>query len=573
MPVWTHNVESAQVLANVMHYPDENPMNIGHRGLYSLFIQIPALFLMMGIPEWSLCILFSGLQCAIAFSAVSLIAFIFSRHLIFSLTFPVLLLHLSICQKFWPNNYMAVFHGHGYPMLFPLNTSLYGIIGIFSVLLIFCFFSLGWNRSSAFCVGLLPSIHPTLAIACWIGMGTCVGCLVQDKKFRSFLNSFLVGFCFFGISALIHFLFSGTNDIKLPADIHQCISQTFVSDHHALTDHFSSSMDGLKFFEPEIYVLILFFFLTRIQSLPAFLFRFIIPLTTVILVCTLYVPVALFFPQIAHSYPMDAMMIPRWLNLSSIAYPCIASGILIYHSLISGRRWCLWIVSGFIFLIVSGNISGITISSSLAAFHRSSSFFKVILSGWPLLMFLTCLTILIFNEFPTEVKSSETFLNQFHMKMILIFILVGLSVIDSLWIRNYKHVIPQDAEVLIQALKKDHGVLLTTSPFWELSPIQLKTHREILLDLSQLNGMYYLPQTIPAVRDIFQTIFHVDLCEPGESLSQITTFLEERSFQDWQIIASKYGLTGILTPRTLQLKLPICFQNKTYAVYCLSSGF
>jgi hypothetical protein len=72
MPVWTHNVESAQVIANVLNYSSDNPMYIGHSGLYSLLIQIPALLLHIGCSEWFfMCFIFRHSMCFSVFFSQS----------------------------------------------------------------------------------------------------------------------------------------------------------------------------------------------------------------------------------------------------------------------------------------------------------------------------------------------------------------------------------------------------------------------------------------------------------------------------------------------------------------------
>ncbi|ETR73407.1 MAG: hypothetical protein OMM_00983 [Candidatus Magnetoglobus multicellularis str. Araruama] len=567
MPVWTHNVESAQVIANEMNYPVENPMNIGHRGLYSLIIQIPALLLSTGFSEWTLCIIFSGIQCGIAFSTVSLITLIFSRHLLFSLAFPILLLHLSTIQPFWPDNYYTVFHGHFYPVLYPLNTSLYGLLGLCGVLLIFCFLSFGWIRTTFFLAGLYPSIHPTLALAAWIGLAASICFVVNKNSIVLIFKYFSAGFLLFGLSAVIHYLLSGPVKTELSPEMYQCISVAHVSDHLLHRSNFLSSISVLQFFEPDIYLLLIFFTLLKTKLFTPSIIRFITSLSSIIMIGCLYILFSFAWPELVTIYPINALMIHRWLNLSSIAVPCVISGLLIYHGLILNHKLSVWIIIIYIGLVISGHMTGITITSSFHSFDSSKPLLNKIGIGWPLLMVIVCLTNLIlkkkagdnhriFNRNPSQ-----------YIQMALFVMIIGHGLIDSVWIRNYKNTLSLDARNVIDKLKKGQGILLTTEPFWELAPIQLRTNREMLLDLSQANGIHYVPQAIPSAQAIFQTVFQMDFCTPDRNSKKLLHVLESRSFQEWQTIALQYNITQILTSGSLHLNLPVCYQNKSYRIY------
>jgi hypothetical protein len=58
-PTWTDNVESAQVLAGVVVYPQRTPMYDYHTSVYSLTIQAAAVLLRLGVPEWTISVLSS----------------------------------------------------------------------------------------------------------------------------------------------------------------------------------------------------------------------------------------------------------------------------------------------------------------------------------------------------------------------------------------------------------------------------------------------------------------------------------------------------------------------------------
>src|SRR5688572_26096500 len=93
-PTWTDNVESAQVLAGVVAYPQRTPMYDYHTSVYSLTIQAAAIALRLGVPEWPLCVVSSGLQGALSFSALALLGLAVSGRPALALLMPLFFLRM-----------------------------------------------------------------------------------------------------------------------------------------------------------------------------------------------------------------------------------------------------------------------------------------------------------------------------------------------------------------------------------------------------------------------------------------------------------------------------------------------
>ena len=169
-PMWTDNVESAQVIAKLVEYPAYNAMRVYHTSVYTNLIQLAAVLLRIGVSEWTLSVVFSGIQGAIACSSLALFTLAVSRSVITALVVPVLLLRFRQAIPDHAYDYLAYFHGHSYPNMFPNHTGIYGVVGLFWILLVFSLFSLRKVRTASVLLGLMPAIHPGLALACLVGV-------------------------------------------------------------------------------------------------------------------------------------------------------------------------------------------------------------------------------------------------------------------------------------------------------------------------------------------------------------------------------------------------------------------
>ena len=132
-------------------------------------LQIVAIDLLrLGVPEWPLSVLFSGLQGALSFAAVALFTFAVSGRASIALILPLILLRLHGWSAA-ETTYLGMLHGHRYPNHYPNDMAIYGMVGMFSILLVFALFAVGRVKPGAFLLGLMPGLHPGLALPCFLG--------------------------------------------------------------------------------------------------------------------------------------------------------------------------------------------------------------------------------------------------------------------------------------------------------------------------------------------------------------------------------------------------------------------
>ena len=118
-----YSLEIAQVAAGRVVLPPLHPIYAHHTSVLSPFlVQIPAVLLRLGVPDYVLCVVMSGIVAALAFAAVSVCAWAFSHDRILTLAAPVLFLAFY-------------FVGHKYPLFFPVGEHDTGIAGFFVALL------------------------------------------------------------------------------------------------------------------------------------------------------------------------------------------------------------------------------------------------------------------------------------------------------------------------------------------------------------------------------------------------------------------------------------------------------
>ena len=77
-PDWQVPVESAQVLAGLVTYPEETPFYVHHMKLWTVLHQVCAVFLRAGVSEIGLSRVVSGLLGMLSLQALAMFTFAFS---------------------------------------------------------------------------------------------------------------------------------------------------------------------------------------------------------------------------------------------------------------------------------------------------------------------------------------------------------------------------------------------------------------------------------------------------------------------------------------------------------------
>ena len=127
-------------------------------------------------------------------------------------------------------------------------------------------------------------------------------------------------------------------------------------------------------------------------------------------------------------------------------------------------------------------------------------------------------------------------------------------------------------DVLFRVLSEGRGLLLTGG---DLHLVQLRSRRPVLLDGGGLDALPYAVESAPEMDRILREVYGVDLLNPPEEARfrgsvppEFTrTVWQSYTREQWQSLASRFGVRQVLTPGDWDLKLPVAVRNRTLTVY------
>ena len=184
---WHQAIESAQVLAGIVHYPADNPFYIYHTKVWSLSIQLCAAMLYAGIPERLIAYVCSGVLGMVGFQALALCAFAFCRNTFLSIAAPWVIV---FCLLSRPEQMVLP-----YPVYFVGPLATFGSLGLSAVFLSIVLFGIGNRRLVGFLLGVCPAFHVVLGLWAWL---LVFGCLLwefpnEGSQWKQTAKFFLLG--------------------------------------------------------------------------------------------------------------------------------------------------------------------------------------------------------------------------------------------------------------------------------------------------------------------------------------------------------------------------------------------
>jgi hypothetical protein len=563
-PTWTDNVESAQVLAGVVVYPQRTPMYDYHTSVYSLTIQTAALLLWLGVPEWPLSVLCSGLQGALSFAAIALFAFAVSGRASIALVLPLLLLRLHGWSAA-ETTYLGMLHGHRYPNHFPNDMAIYGMIGLFSVLLIFALLAVGRVKSGAFLLGLMPGLHPGLALPALLGAAAAFVFAGGERKvwWRSGWRAGAVGLTVSAVGALIQVIFFWhAAESASPERVH-AVMEAFL---RSWDDHNFPVRGGerLAFFESEIYTAALgFVALTLGRSYLSRATRAVI--AGLLVVCAASVVYTLLFSWRPELVPwrVQSLLVMRWLNLSSLAFPMLGLGLL--GRLALERRNS---AAAAVLVLLTGLMAmGFTRSLTSASVPWAEQVGPYDHHGFafPVGLVLAVGVLLPLDRLRRMPRHGPRFAALLGAAMLTVggaYLLFGpLSRIRSERLSGVDAFTP-----VLEAARGRPGLLLVARDLWEVGRPQTCTRRPLLIDPAQLNMLTKVPGSGPRMADILLRVFEIDLLQQGKQ--RVRGWINF-DLEHWRQIRREFGVTDVLAHSFENLQLPVVFENDRLRLYAI----
>jgi hypothetical protein len=191
-------VESAQVVAGIVHYPPGNVFYIYHTKVWTLLHQVGALFLLAGVSELTLSRLISGLLGMAAFQALGMVVYALSRNVVLAIASAIVIVLTGVAEG------VAV-----YPVTLMGTSDTYGALGLSLFVLVLALFAAGCHRSAAFLLGLVPAVHAGLGAWLWV---VTIVVFVWDgrpafEQRRPARNFFLAGCAVSAVSLAIQLVF------------------------------------------------------------------------------------------------------------------------------------------------------------------------------------------------------------------------------------------------------------------------------------------------------------------------------------------------------------------------------
>jgi hypothetical protein len=125
---------------------------------------------------------------------------------------------------------------------------------------------------------------------------------------------------------------------------------------------------------------------------------------------------------------------------------------------------------------------------------------------------------------------------------------------------------------LFAAVAEGQGLLLSGG---NLSKVQLRTRRPVLLDGGGLDGLPYALEAGPSLERILSDVYAIDFFNPPEEARHTgvipqdytKTLWQNYSPERWRDIGRRYGITEILTSRDWNLDLPLAAENDDFRLY------
>jgi len=542
---WQLAVESSQVIAGLVEYPQENPFYLYHSKAWTLLHQVPAILLLFGITEKTVCFILSGFIGLLSFVTVSLFVWVFCGRFLFALACPFVMLFANSTQHF------AV-----YPVWMMGTSNSQGVISAFFVILVITFIASGKNRIGSLVLGIAPAVHLAVGLLCW---GIVLGALFWDRGLRNQLKAnwkyFGLGVAITLLSLVLHWRFTyDSSALQTTADSSSYL-YSFVQnwDSHRIPVPWKRTGVQINLAVLSISVL----WLVKAKRLSDRTRRLLgcLALTAGVgLVCAVFS----WLPLEILPSKLIILMPARILELNVILFFPLILGLI---GVTENKA-----VGAFLFFTL--------MPALLITENFSSTLF--------LFMWICLLAVPTLSSFQLKNKNAWALrMDLYGTSVVLLFIISKVALFPDLFrpepneYRNFKLSDISNREFFLKTSLND-GILLTAA---DLHLVQLRTRRPVLLDGGQLDIVPYTLEAAPAIAAILKEVYGVDYWNPPVESERMATirgntnreFWETQNVSHWMEIRRRYGVTNVMTFVNWKLNLPVVEQSKDFLLYQIPS--
>jgi hypothetical protein len=550
---WQVAVESAQVVAGLVAYPAGNPFYVYHTKLWTILHQILALPLTAGVSERTLSILVSGALGMVSFQALSLIAYAIGRDVLLAIGAATLIFFSRAAEV----------GGSVYPVWLVGTTHTYGILALSYAALVVGLLGCGWRRTGLFLLGAAPAVHPS--IGAWLVVIAAL-VFVSDarrigRELQPALSAFAAGGAVTLASLAIQLLFI--------QDVPRVDSTTSAKYLAAFASFWDSHRQPVDLASAPVRVNAAALVLAAV-----WLWRRGLELA---------VPVQLVLRFVAASGALSLVLaaasqippdrLPAWfviampgrmLNLNLLLWSAVLVGLAArYRRAGAGGPVLLLVTLALLF----GNRSGL---------WTFGEFGQPPLGGLPASLRPNATTVLIVGPalvflVASLARRSGRFAHGWHASTVAV-LTVSALLMAMLERPVWFDMTDWHDDQLFRHLSQQSGLLLSGG---DLHLIQLRSRRPVLLDGGGLDALPYATEAAPEMERILRRVYGIELLNPPEEARlrgtippELTRRIwEAYSPDEWQRIATEFGVRQVVTPHDWTLQLPLEVRSRTLSVY------
>jgi hypothetical protein len=558
-PTWHVAVQSAQVVAGLVDYPADNPFYVYHTKLWTLLHQLVALLLLGGLSEIQISLFLSGLLGMLAFQALTLFVYAFSRSLL-----------LAIGAAFLVFFSRAAEYGVVYPVLLMGTEHTYGSLGLSVFVLVLGLLASGCLPFGGLMLGAAPALHPSLGA--WLWLTIAIVFVAGGRKLRAELKPSLpyvaAGAAITAISLAVQFAFIYDVPDVDPARVRPYIEAfiAFWDGHRRPVDHRSP---GVMLNAAALAVAAIWL-VRRRQELTA---GAAVAATGVIVSAGLsLVFVTLTWIPPAHLPLWLLMLMPaRLLNVAVMAFAPMLLGLAASRA--SGTAGAL------LALGISGGLLFGRSSVLWDQLGRQQAPFET-LSALQVAAVFTLLLGLLPSSRPDRVPVASTGRGRLTFvrwaARVAVLAIAAYAASKTWSLRQRPALYDRTNDTLFALAAQDATGLIATDGSFHLA--QLLTRRPVLINAGALDTLSYAPESALAMNRILLDVYELDLLKPPAGIAPGQGLIpddfnkpvwERYSREKWQEIRRTYNVTQVLTRASYDLDLPVEAQVRGVRLYSI----
>ncbi|MEE9542800.1 MAG: hypothetical protein V3V95_03320, partial [Thermodesulfobacteriota bacterium] len=182
---WQVSVETGQVLSGIVSYPPDNPNYLYHLKVFTIITHISALLLYVTGSEIVSSYIVSSILGMVLFCSLSTLIYAVNRNIWAALLGAVFIYYV----KYFAPGVVYNFH-----LLDEKHT--YGVLGLFFIILVIGLIGCKSFRFGLFCLGLAPSVHPSLGSWLYliVGLAALSAPRFSIEIIKNYYKFFIAGF-------------------------------------------------------------------------------------------------------------------------------------------------------------------------------------------------------------------------------------------------------------------------------------------------------------------------------------------------------------------------------------------